>query len=228
MKLKLAERRSEVPGVESFIFEPATPLSWQAGQYIHYVLHHEPTDDRGSDRWFTVSSAPYEGRVMITTRLALEEGSSFKKKLASLVPGKSIEMSVVEGDFTVDDPAKEYVFIAGGIGITPFRSILAQAAHEGIKLKATLIYANRNENIVFKGELDALAAENPDLRISYVIDPQRIDEDAIRESVPDLSKPVFYISGPEPMVKVLAETVKSMGVSEENVKLDDFPGYSEY
>jgi ferredoxin-NADP reductase len=165
---------------------------------------------------------------MITTRLAGEEGSSFKKKLASLAIGKSIEMSVVEGDFIVEDPSREYVFIAGGIGITPFRSILTQADHDGVKLKATLIYANRNEDIVFKEELESFTAKNPELSIRYVIDPQRIDENVIRECVPDLAKPLFYISGPEPMVKALAEVLKGMGVPEENVKLDDFPGYPEY
>ncbi|MDE1925120.1 MAG: hypothetical protein KGH79_02985, partial [Patescibacteria group bacterium] len=67
MKLNLICRKTEAPGVESFVFGPAEPLSWKAGQFLHYVLHHEPTDSRGSDRWFTVASAPFEGEVMITT-----------------------------------------------------------------------------------------------------------------------------------------------------------------
>jgi ferredoxin-NADP reductase len=225
MKLKLLERKTQVPGVESFIFEPEEPLNWQAGQYLHYVLHHEPTDDRGSDRWFTVSSAPFEGRPTITTRFADDKSSSFKKKLFSLVPGKSIEISRVEGDFVIEDATKEYVLIAGGIGITPFHSILKQADHDGVQLNATLLYSNRDENFVFKDELDGFAKNNPKLAIHYILAPERIDEAAIRKFVPDISKPAFYISGPEPMVMALSDTIKKMGVEESQIKLDDFPGY---
>jgi ferredoxin-NADP reductase len=225
MKLTLAERRTEVPGVETFIFEPREPLSWKAGQYLHYLLHHEPTDNRGSDRWFTVASAPFEKRVQITTRYADEKSSSFKKKLFSLVPGKSIEISVVEGDFVIEDPAQEYVFIAGGIGITPFRSILKEADHAGEKLRVTLLYGNRDQHVVFKEELDGFAKNNQNLSIQYVFAPEQIGEQAIRRFVPDLSKPVFYISGPAPMVFALGDTLKGMGVDESRIKLDDFPGY---
>jgi len=84
MKLKLIEKKQETPDVISFIFSPSETLTWQPGQFLHYVLHHEPTDDRGSDRWFTNAAAPFEGNVRITTRLASENGSSFKKKLFSL------------------------------------------------------------------------------------------------------------------------------------------------
>jgi ferredoxin-NADP reductase len=225
MKLNLIERRIEVPGVESFIFEPAEPLEWRAGQYLHYVLHHEPTDNRGSDRWFTVASAPFEKRVMITTRLAGEKGSSFKAKLQSLAPGKSIEISVVEGDFVIEDPAQEYVCIAGGIGITPFHSILKEADHAGKKLRVTLLYGNRDEHIVFREELEEFAQRNSNLAIHYILAPERVDESVIRKFVLDISKAIFYISGPEPMVKALAEAVKGMGVIKERIKLDDFPGY---
>jgi ferredoxin-NADP reductase len=225
MKLALVERRIEVPGVESFIFEPKEKLEWQAGQYLHYVLHHEPTDDRGSDRWFTISSPPYEGRVMITTRETKEKGSSFKKKLFSLQPGKSIEISYLEGDFVIEDTTGEYVLIAGGIGITPFHSILKQADHEGVKLNAKLLYANRDEHIVFKDEFESFAKNNPQLSINYITAPERIDESVIRKFVPDISKPIFYISGPAPMVFALSDVLKGMGVAEDHIKLDDFPGY---
>src|SRR3982751_512135 len=115
MKMNLVSKKTEVPGVESFIFEPEETLSWKAGQYLHYVLHHEPTDDRGSDRWFTVASAPYEKNPMITTRHADEKSSSFKTALFAMKEGEEIEISSVDGDFTVEDTDKDLVFIAGGI-----------------------------------------------------------------------------------------------------------------
>src|SRR5262249_31203200 len=111
MKLNLIERKPEVPGIESFIFKPAEPLTWQVGQYLHYVLHHEPTDDRGSDRWFTVASAPHEKNVMITTRQDSEKSSSFKNALFAMKVGEEIEISSVEGNFTLDDASAEHVFI---------------------------------------------------------------------------------------------------------------------
>jgi len=225
MKLQLIERKPEVPGVESFIFEPQEPLSWKAGQFLHYVLHHEPTDDRGSDRWFTVASAPYEKNVMITTRHSEEKGSSFKNALFSLKTGEMIEVSDTDGDFTVDDLEKEYVFIAGGIGVTPFHSILKELEHQGAKVKATLLYSNRDENVAYKAELERLASVNKNLRIEYII-AGRIDEAKIRETVTDLQKPLFYVSGPEPMVNAFNDMLKKMGVPEGNIKGDWFPGYT--
>lgn len=225
MKLTLISKKTEAPGVESFIFEPMESPSWKAGQYLHYVLPHNPADERGTERWFTIASAPFEKRVMVTTRLAAEGGSTFKAALDALPVGESIEASDVEGDFVVDDVAQEYVFVAGGIGITPFHSILKEADHAGTALRVTLLYANRDANVPFKDELDAWAARNPNLVIRYLTSPARIDEDAITAFVPDLHKPVFYVSGPEPMVKSLSTMLESMGVPAPHIKLDDFPGY---
>lgn len=227
MKLQLIEKKPEVPQVVSFIFEPKEPLTWQAGQYLHYVLHHEPTDDRGSDRWFTISAAPFEGHVMVTTRFSEDKGSSFKKALQNLKIGKSIEISFLEGDFVVIDPEKDYVFIAGGIGITPFRSIIKQLDHDGKPINVTLLYANRDQNIVFKEELEGIAAKNPNFKIHYIFSPEHIDETKIRNAVPDLQKPIFYVSGPEPMVENLGNLLKQMGITEDHIQQDWFPGYPE-
>lgn len=225
MKLKLTDKKQETPDVTSFIFTPSEPLTWKAGQFLHYVLHHEPTDERGSDRWFTNSAAPFENHVRITTRQTIDNGSSFKKKLFSLVEGKSIEISLVDGDFTLDDPSQEHVFIAGGIGITPFRSILAQLNHEKKQINVTLLYSNRDQNIVYKEELEEIVKNNPNFKIHYIFSPEHIDEKKIRELIPDLQKPTFYVSGPEPMVDTLGETLKKMGVAEEHLKQDWFSGY---
>ena len=225
MKLKLVGKRQETPDVTTFLFTPSEPLTWVPGQFLHYVVHHEPTDDRGSDRWFTNASAPFEGNVRITTRLAAENGSTFKKKLFSLVEGKNVEISMVEGDFILDDPEQEYVFIAGGIGITPYRSILAQLAHDKQPINVTLLYSNRDQNIVYKEELEQIAASNSNFKIHYIFSPEHIDEEKIKALVPDLQKPLFYISGPEPMVDSLGDMLKSMGISEDRIKQDWFPGY---
>jgi ferredoxin-NADP reductase len=152
MKLTLTARKKESPGVESFIFKPEEPLVWKAGQFLHYVLNHAPTDDRGSDRWFTNASAPCEKHVMLTTRFDSKRSSTFKKSLKALKCGDTIEISDLDGDFIVSDGRKAYVFIAGGIGITPFRAILQQAAHEGRLLRVTLLYVNRKSVAAYKKE----------------------------------------------------------------------------
>lgn len=225
MKLKLINIKNEAPNVESFIFQPSEPMAWKAGQFFHYVLHHEPTDDRGSDRWFTVSSAPFENVVMLTTRFSDEKGSTFKKSLKNLAIGKSIEISNVGGDFVVEDPTEEYVFIAGGIGITPFRAILKQLEHENKPINVTLLYANRDEHISYKEELESLAKNNSNFKIYYITSPERIDEIKIKELVPNFQKSNFYVSGPEPMVESMGNILKKMGIPENRIKQDWFPGY---
>ncbi len=225
MYLELLEKRVEVEGVTSFIFKPEEPVKWAPGQYLHYVLHHLPTDDRGSDRWFTNSAAPFEKNIRITTRFANRKGSSFKKALVGLKVGKWIEITGAEGDFTLDNPDHEHVFIAGGIGITPYRSIITQLAHDKKPINITLLYANRDNNIVFKNELEKISKANPNLKIHYIISPQRIDEAKIKEFVPELKKPTFYVSGPEPMVESLSDMLKKMGIADTRIKQDSFPGY---
>jgi ferredoxin-NADP reductase len=225
MKLKLAARKAESPGVESFIFKPEKPLVWKAGQFLHYVLNHAPTDDRGSNRWFTVASAPYERHVMLTTRFTSKHGSTFKKTLKALKLGDTIEISDLDGDFIVSDARKEYVFIAGGIGITPFRSILKQAEHEGKFLRVMLLYANRKNVAAYKKEFNAMAKRNPNFKIHYLFHPRRIDKDTIKELVPDLKTPLFYVSGPEPMVESIGRMLQQIGVPKKHLKQDWFPGY---
>jgi ferredoxin-NADP reductase len=225
MKLKLTTKRIESPGVTSFILQPEEPLAWKAGQFLHYVLNHESTDDRGSDRWFTIASAPYEKHVMLTTRFASQKGSTFKKTLKALKVGGEIEVSDLDGDFVAGDARKEYIFIAGGIGITPFRSILKQAEHEGKKLRVTMLYANRKHVAAYKREFDAMAKRNRHLQIHYLFHPQRIDVKTVRELVPNFKKPIFYVSGPKPMVESIGKMLQQIGVPKKRIKQDWFPGY---
>lgn len=224
MKLKLSRKKEEVPGVTSFILEPEEPFTWRAGQYLHYTLPHESADSRKIERYFTISSAPFEKNIRITTRLS-EEGSSFKKTLFDLPIGSEIDVGYPDGHFVVDDPDKEMVFIAGGIGVTPYRSILLDLDHRELPINVTLLYANRDENFVYKSDLEELAERHEQLKIHYFVSPQKIDEDAIRKLVPDLGKPIMYISGPEPMVQAFEKMLAQMGVPDDHIKRDYFPGY---
>jgi ferredoxin-NADP reductase len=225
MKFKFVNSIPVKTDVTSFIFQPEQAVDWQPGQYFHYVLPHANADDRGTERWFTCSAAPSEGHVMITTRLAADHGSSFKQALQALQPGDTIEADGPEGDFTVEDLSRNYIFVAGGIGITPFRSILVAAHEQGQQLHATLLYANRTTDIPFSEELEQIAADMPDLNIEYVVQPDRIDSDLLKKHIEAVDNPMVYVSGPEPMVTSFAEQLGQLGLSQDNIKTDDFPGY---
>ena len=226
MKLTLIRRKTEAPGVESFVFELPPAINWKAGQFFHYVLHHRPTDDRGSDRWFTIAAAPSEKVAMITTRFDGKQKSTFKQALSELKVGEAaMEVSDLDGDFTLEDMSQEYVFIAGGIGITPFRSILKELDTQGQKPKITLLYASRNEHVVYSEDLKSFADHNPNLKLVYIFAPERIDITTIQNTIPNIMKPVFYVSGPEPMVENLGNALKTAGIPAEHIKQDWFPGY---
>jgi len=225
MKLKLVNKKQETSDVTSFFWESEEPVEWTAGQYFHYVLPHDNPDDRGVERWFTISNAPFEGNLRITTRFAGDSSSTFKKALFAKNIGDTIEGDNVEGDFVFKTPEEEYIWIAGGIGITPYRAISKDLEYKGIKPKITLFYSNRDSDFVFKDELEKVASKNPNFKINYLISPQRIDEEFLKENIQDFQKPIFYISGPEPMVDSLGETLKSLGVPEDHLVQDWFPGY---
>jgi len=225
MKLQFLGSQPVAGNVISFNFKPEASLSWQPGQYIHYVLPHADADDRGDERWFTNSAAPSEGVVRISTRIDSEHGSSFKRALQQLQPGDEVEADGPEGDFVIEDDSRNYIFVAGGIGITPFRSMLEEANTQGKQLNVNLLYANRTQDIPFKEELERYVAANPDLKIEYVIQPDALSAELIKQHADAVDNPLIYLSGPEPMVKSFADELKALGVDETAVKLDDFPGY---
>jgi ferredoxin-NADP reductase len=224
MKLTLRATRQEASDIFSFIFAPERPLRWQAGQYLRYILNHPKPDDRGVERYFSIASAPHEKQVMLTTRF-VPKGSSFKKALKKLKPGDVIEGRDWGGDFMVDHRRKNFVFIAGGIGITPFRAILLDLDRNRKPLNVQLLYANRDNDFPYRKELEALKKRHPEFRIDYVVSPDRIDEKSIPQLVADMDNPAFYVSGPEPMVESLDRALKKLGVPKRRIKNDFFPGY---
>jgi ferredoxin-NADP reductase len=225
MKLTLIAQHPESDDVTSFKFRSDAPLRWQAGQFLQYTLPHQDVDDRGASRYFTIASAPFETDVMLTTRFASERSSSFKRALGQLRVGATIEASDPDGDFVVDDPSREHVLIAGGIGITPFRAMLLDLDHQNLPINATLVYASRSPAFVYRAELDGLAVRHPHLVIRYLVSPARVTETSIRDVAADLAKPTFHVSGPEPFVEALGTMLAGLGVPDAHVKRDYFPGY---
>lgn len=212
--------------VTTFRFKPKQPVTWQAGQFLHYTLPHDNPDERGIKRWFTIAAPPSGGEVRITTRIVEgQQRSTFKEALHNLNPGDTVEAEQPEGDFVVEDAERNMIWVAGGIGITPYYSILAEADAKGQQLKVHLLYANRTHDIVFRDEFTKFQEKNSNLKIDYVIDPEKIDEDRLKQAIKAVDNPLVYVSGPEPMVEAMVAQLESLGLSKENIKGDYFPGY---
>lgn len=223
MKLKLISKKPEQEGVYSFIFEPVQSISWVPGQYMHYVLPHPNVDNRGIERWFTISAAPFEKNLRITTRFAGYKGSSFKKALLALDIGNEVEADGPEGDFTLEKGDVHHILIAGGIGITPYRSMLAQLNYDGKDINAELLYANQDNNLVFGDELAKIEANLDSFHVHPFIG-RRLAPSDLKKYVSQPNS-IFYISGPEPMVKNYQHVLETIGVTKEQIKTDFFPGY---
>ncbi len=224
MKLTLLSKDNLISNIWSFHLKPEQPVTWQPGQYMYYELKHEGSDDRGEKRWFTIASAPSEGFLQITTRFAGKESSSFKKMLFNLPLGSELEATGPEGDFTLNDTSRSVIFVAGGIGITPFRSIIRELANQSQKIPITLVYANRDDQFVFKDEFDEISGTHPEFTVHYLPN-QQLDVATIEKTVPDFREQVLYLSGPELMVEAVGDALRAAGHSDKKLKQDFFPGY---
>jgi ferredoxin-NADP reductase/nitrite reductase/ring-hydroxylating ferredoxin subunit len=223
--LTLSLKRPEAPDVMSFLFRSEEPLQWQAGQFLRYRLPHPHPDDRGTARYFTIASAPFEGDVLLTTRFARERSSTFKRALCELSLGARIEVSRPAGDFTLSDPDLRPVMIAGGIGITPFRAMLLDLDARGVPVDAALLYANRTPDCVYQAEIDALCRRHRRLAVRHFVSPARITPDAIAGAATAPEAAIFLVSGPEPFVRTIQTLLSEAGVPDPHVKRDYFPGY---
>lgn len=224
MELTLIEKEHLVDDVWAFRFRPDGPFEWAAGQYVRVELPHENPDSEGTKRWFTNSAAPYEGIMQITTRVTK---STFKQALSKLEPGDKLQLiEDPEGDFVWQDSDLPIVFIAGGIGITPFRSILRQRAHDGQPLNVSLVYGGRTPDLPFKNELTQWQTSDPQLQVHYSIG-KPLTAESLSEIVPNLNKSLVYVSGPEPMVQTLSSDLITHGLPEAQLKRDEFPNYDQ-
>lgn len=233
----LQEIRSEGTDSYSFRFTKPVGFHFKAGQYMEWSLRHPKTDSRGSRRWFTIASSPTEDQVMLAARIS-NPSSSFKQALSGLQAGHTISALGPEGDFVLPkDMTKPLIWIAGGIGVTPFRSMAQDMVDTNQHRHVTLFYANRSaESTKFKETLDrAVVAgvttvyafdEAPTAQErAYETGPITIE--MISRHVPNYVACLFYISGPEPMVRSMEQLLRKAGVQRRHIKCDYFPGYSE-
>lgn len=215
--------KEDTPGVTTFIFKGSPSVAWEPGQYYVYGLPAAIADRRTALRPFTVASAPSEHRLHITTRLP-KQPSVFKQKLLELKPGAKVYAAGPFGFFTLGKGKS--VFLAGGIGVTPFRSMILELANRGTMPDITLLYANRDEHIPFKQEFDKVAAAHPSFKVHYLTSPERLDAQAVKPYVSTTGDTTYYLSGPKPFVESLSrELNEDLGIAKSQLKHDSFKGY---
>jgi ferredoxin-NADP reductase len=217
MRLKFVHKKAETRQVYSYFFEPEPKQNWTAGQSIKLEF---PEILNSTERRFTISSAPSEGLIRITTA---NSGSDFKNSLHNLQPGDFVIANSISGDFVWHSTKLHPVFLAAGIGVNPYRSILAERIAQGEKIDVTLIYAKRDpQELVFKDEFDKWQTEHPEFKVIYEVE-KRLEPSFISQHC-DMKNSLFYISGPGGMVDDLIEALKKHHVPDENVIKDWFTG----
>lgn len=222
MILKVKEKKIETKDVFSLVFEKPKNFSFYPGQYLDYEL---PIDDPdGNTRAFTVSASPTEDFLMLSTRYGY---TPFKKALANLKAGDKIKTSHPVGTFTLDESSPA-VFIAGGVGITPFRAMIKYAYDQKLKTPITLIYSNYNDNFLFKKTLEGWKQELPNLTIIYHNSSQdgRLTIENILKSKIFNLKSIYYLAGPPKMVDSFEKMLLELGVDKTNIRYDQFDGYA--
>ncbi len=235
--IRLLGRREVAERTLALEFDRPADFNFKAGQYVEMTLVNPPeTDALGNARAFSIASAPQETGLMFATRL---RDSAFKRALAALQPGAVVRIDGPFGDLVLhNNPRRPAVLLAGGIGITPFRSIAVRAAKEQLPHRIFLFYSNRTPSgAPFLEELRALEDVNPNYRfIPTMTDPStrdsswqgetgRITADSLARFISPGQSPVYYIAGPPPMLNGLRAVLNNSGVDDDDIRAEEFAGY---
>lgn len=234
MRVTFDHKVDEATNISTFYFKPERPARYTAGQFVELTLAHEHPDVRGIKRWFTLSSSPTEPLLSITTKFTDPNGSTFKTALRRLTRGTETMISDPIGDFVLPKLVQTpLVFIAGGIGITPFHSIFSWLAdtHEtrpirfiyGVKSEEEIIFqptfnrAGIHATIVVSQPSASWGGERGQLGAELIQGLEELSDDST----------LVYISGPNAMVKNLVKELEASGLRRHQIVTDSFPGYNE-
>jgi ferredoxin-NADP reductase len=234
MKARIKEKREVAKGTLFVTFDVGGEnVEFEPGQYFWVELLDPPyEDEKGPRRHITVVTSPTEGVLGLATRI---RDTAFKRSLVEMPEGASVDVEQPKGSFVLpEDTSKQYVFVAGGIGITPFRSMLRYIADKGLDYDITLVYSNRDvESTAFLDELKELESVVPRCRVIFTMtddpswegDKRMLDAEVLRELLGDLESFHFMIAGPPPMAKSVEASLLEAGLSEDQVQSDSFSGY---
>jgi ferredoxin-NADP reductase len=234
--LRLKEKNKIAPDIYDFIFTRGRHFAFDPGQYMEWTLGHRSPDVRGNRRYFTLASAPTEKNLRLGVKIN-QKSSTFKKALLEMRTGDEIVAGQLGGDFVLPtNPRQKLVLIAGGVGVTPFRSMIKFLLDTHQSRPVVLFYANKSINeIVYKDVFDRAQHELGIRTIYTVTDTAnlpsywngatgRITPELVRKEVPDYGRCLFYISGPRSMVDSFKESLAKMGVPPSQIKTDYFAG----
>lgn len=231
IKVILEQITDEAPGIKTFYFRPNRTLHYVAGQFTELTLEHD-ADDRGQKRWFTLSSSPTDDLLSITTKFA-SKGSSFKQELLRLQTGQELELAEPMGDFVLPKHMDlPLVFIAGGIGITPFHSMVKYLIDTNQERPITLLYAAVHEEELVFTDLFKKYCKATHFIVSepsktWSGESGRLTMSHIQD-VADIYNSMIYFSGPEPMVESFYKQLTELGVKQHRLVTDYFPGYKAF
>lgn len=234
---RLLNRVEVAEGTIAFDFEKPTGFDFKPGQSADLTLPNPPeTDAEGNVRTFSIASAPFEDQLMFATRM---RDTAFKRSLKKMPLGTVVKMDSAMGSFTLHkNSAKPAVFLAGGIGVTPFSSIVRQADHDRAPHKLYLFYSNRRpEDAPFVEVLQNLEKTNPQFRFIATMtemrrskktwsgETGRIDQEMLSKYLNQLRGPIYYVAGPPALVSGMRKMLVASGVDEDDIRSDEFSGY---
>ncbi len=233
----LTKREEIAEGTMAFHFAKPADFQFRAGQSIDLTLLNPPeTDAEGNSRAFSIASAPFDNNLMIATRM---RDTAFKRVLRKASAGLQVKIDGPGGSFVLHRKSeKPAVFLAGGIGITPFLSIIRQAGHDRSPHHLYLFYANRRpEDAAFLDLLSEATKGNPNFHLIATItemdkshrewkgETGYINKEMLTKHLPSLQGPIYYLAGPPAMVAAMRRTLIEAGVDEDDIRTEEFSGY---
>ena len=231
--LELDNFRKIAENTYEFIFKKPTGLAFKAGQYLEWMLPHKEADSRGIRRYFTIASSPTESTLRIALKMT-ENGSTYKKQLINMNSGDKIIASQLSGDFLLPEDTKiKLGFIAGGIGVTPFRSQFKYMLDTGNLYDTVLFYTNNTKADIAYTDFFAEVEKHESLRVVHVLSKEELEkpyehgfitEEMLKRQSADFLERRWYLSGPPPMVDAYFNLLVQLGVSRGNIVKDYFPG----
>lgn len=233
MEIILKEIRRETPTTMSFIFDKPVGFDFQPGQFAQWAFPVEMCDERCNKRPFSIATSPTEDYLMMTTRRGV---SALKKAMETFSPGISIQAVGPLGRFVLTEDSSTILMIAGGIGITPLRSMIKNALDKKTNHQITLLYFNKSvDEIIYQNELQEWMKQSEKITIIEILTDEtnippdwqgrvgRVTEQMIQEFLtPEIQ---VFTCGPKPMVDAIRLMLKTIGFPEEKVHREDFSGY---
>lgn len=233
MKAVIKEQKEVAEGTLRVVFEVDQEVEFKPGQTFNVTLlnpHYK--DSRGATRHFTIVNAPDGNEIVMTTRLG---PSAFKRSLKELLLETEVKIFSIGGDFILPEkPEGPLVFLAGGIGITPFMSMLQYMRKNNLPYQVTLVYSNRDqESAAYLKDLEKMDLEMDNFRMIPIMtddlnwegETRRIDAAFLQKCFPRLGDNLYYVAGPPKMVESIHQVLLEAGVEEENIKTENFTGY---